>query len=224
MNTNLLSQLSTNPLYVIDPSIKVGEYVPLDLSVDNEALKEIDMSSAASTGKYVDRVVSEGKGRVAYGGYLEKRDLYSRSEYFKNSTDNRNIHLGVDLWIAAGTSVHAVWEGKVHSLGHNKNHGDYGPTIILEHEVNGFTFHSLYGHLSLPSIEQWTVGDRVTREEPIARLGDPTINGDYAPHLHFQIILDMEGMHGDYPGVSSESRLDFYKSNCPDPNLLLRLC
>jgi len=49
------------------------------------------------------------------------------------------------------------------------------------------------------------------------------INGDYAPHLHFQIIIDMEEKTGDYPGVCSENKLEFYKNNCPNPNLLLKI-
>ena len=67
------------------------------------------------------------------------------------------------------------------------------------------------------------MGDIVKKGEQIATLGLPPINGDYAPHLHFQIIIDMEGKIGDYPGVCNEKTLLFYKSNCPDPNLLLKI-
>jgi hypothetical protein len=28
---------------------------------------------------------------------------------------------------------------------------------------------------------------------------------------------------GDYPGVAAESDLGFYKENCPDPDLILRI-
>ncbi|RTL14452.1 MAG: peptidase M23, partial [Flavobacteriaceae bacterium] len=33
----------------------------------------------------------------------------------------------------------------------------------------------------------------------------------------------MEGKIGDYPGVCNEKTLLFYKSNCPDPNFLLKI-
>ena len=49
------------------------------------------------------------------------------------------------------------------------------------------------------------------------------VNGDYPPHLHFQIINDLQGNFGDYLGVCSANELDFYKENCPDPNLILKL-
>ena len=67
------------------------------------------------------------------------------------------------------------------------------------------------------------IGDIVKKGEQIATLGLPPINGDYAPHLHFQIIIDMEGKTGDYPGVCGEKTLTFYEDNCPDPNLLLKI-
>lgn len=101
--------------------------------------------------------------------------------------------------------------------------GDYGPTIILEHQIENITFHTLYGHLSLDSLKDKKVGNFVQKGQQIATLGLPLINGDYAPHLHFQIIMDMENKIGDYPGVCNSNTLAFYLQNCPDPNLLLKI-
>ena len=101
--------------------------------------------------------------------------------------------------------------------------GNYGPTIILEHQVENLTFYTLYGHLSLDSINKIKIGQQFKKSETIATLGDATVNGDYAPHLHFQIIKDMGVHKGDYPGVCSAADLDFYLKNCPDPNLLLKI-
>ena len=67
------------------------------------------------------------------------------------------------------------------------------------------------------------VGQIVKKGELIANLGLPPTNGDYAPHLHFQIIIDMEGKKGDYAGVSSLNTIEFYTENCPDPNWLLKI-
>ena len=54
-------------------------------------------------------------------------------------------------------------------------------------------------------------------------VGYSEVNGDYAPHLHFQIIKNIENFEGDYPGVTSQNNLAFYRANCPDPNLVLKL-
>ena len=67
------------------------------------------------------------------------------------------------------------------------------------------------------------VGQVIKKGEKIAELGKPPINGDYAPHLHFQIIKNTENKKGDYPGVCSLNELEFYKENCPDPNWLLQI-
>lgn len=208
---------------VIDPSISLNEYVPLDLSTANPEILDVNASSSTDWEAYIKMLLAQKGKKVAYGGYLEKRNIYQRSEYFKSASDNRNIHLGVDFWIAAGTSVHAFYAGKIHSFQDNRNHGDYGPTIILEHHFQESTFYSLYGHLSRASLETLTIGQRITTGEKIAELGDAKVNGDYAPHLHFQLILDLEGSSGDYPGVCTEAEVPKYALNCPDPLPLLNL-
>ena len=73
------------------------------------------------------------------------------------------------------------------------------------------------------TIEILKNGDAVLQGNTIGFLGDASVNGDYAPHLHFQIIKELEDNFGDYPGVSSEENIKFYSRNCPNPNLLLKL-
>jgi murein DD-endopeptidase MepM/ murein hydrolase activator NlpD len=77
--------------------------------------------------------------------------------------------------------------------------------------------------LSLDSLIGKKIGTKVKQGETIATLGSAPINGDYAPHLHFQIIFDIENKTGDYPGVCSKNDLTYYLQNCPDPNLLLKI-
>jgi murein DD-endopeptidase MepM/ murein hydrolase activator NlpD len=131
--------------------------------------------------------------------------------------------LGIDLWCAAETPVLAVFKGVVHSFKDNTNFGDYGPTIILKHCIDNVEFYTLYGHLSKSSIKTLCKNTQVSKGQVIGCLGDSKVNGDYAPHLHFQIIKDIEGFEGDYPGVSSQNNLAYYSDNCPDPNLILKL-
>ncbi len=219
----LLKSLKVHP--VIDPTIRYDDYTPLDLSISNPELKTVDMSSADAVQIYINSILKKHHAKVAFGGYIEIRGIYSRSAYFNqdNPETERNIHLGLDLWIAAGTSVHAPLEGKVHSFANNTNYGDYGPTIILKHSINDYIFYSLYGHLSTDSLNNLRVGQEFKKGDEIARLGLPQENGNYAPHLHFQIIEDMQDYLGDYPGVSNKLDLDFYLENCPDPNLVLKI-
>ncbi|PZO28739.1 MAG: peptidase M23 [Flavobacteriaceae bacterium] len=209
---------------VIEPSIDYSEYMPLDLSVFNEDLKNYKLENASDYELFIQSQLDKNQAKIAYGGYLEKRNLYKRSTVFnRENADERDIHIGLDLWINKQATIHAVLDGVIHSFQNNTAVGDYGPTIILEHEYNNVLFYSLYGHLSEESLREKVVGQKVMKGEQIATLGLPPINGDYAPHLHFQIIMNMEGKTGDYPGVSSENNLNFYKNNCPNPNELLNI-
>lgn len=209
---------------VIEPEVDYTEYTPLNLSVTNLDLKEQKMETAHDYEVFIQNHLDKNKAKIAYGGYLERRNLYKRSTVFKNETSNeRDIHIGLDLWINKQASIFAAMDGTIHSLQNNNALGDYGPTIILEHTIENFKFHTLYGHLSLESLKDKNVGDSIQKGQQIAVLGLPPINGDYAPHLHFQIIIDMQNKKGDYPGVCNEKDINFYTENCPNPNMLLKI-
>lgn len=220
-----LAALATQNICVIDASISKSDYTPIDLSEANTDLQNFDISSSKDWDTYITNYLNKRNKKVAFGGYLEKRGIYNRSDYFNNPNleTERNIHIGLDLWIAAGTSVLAAFNGEVHSFNDNTNYGDYGPTIILKHELEGFVFYTLYGHLSRESLSNLKLGEKVSQGQTIAYLGEAEVNGDYAPHLHFQIIIDIQDKVGDYPGVSSLIDLDFYKENTVDPEAVLGL-
>jgi murein DD-endopeptidase MepM/ murein hydrolase activator NlpD len=223
--SNFLNEISTSSLNVLDVSIPITKYIPIDLSPKNELLKKINVSSSSSLETYVNTHIEKQHGLVAYGGYNEVRDIYKRSSHFNSSNSHleRNIHLGIDLWLEAESSVFTPLDATIHSFKNNQTFGDYGPTIILRHKIQNEIFYTLYGHLSLQSILGLKVGQKFYKGECIAKLGDASVNGDYPPHLHFQIINVIQNYQGDYPGVCCKKDLDFYLNNCPDPNTLLKL-
>ncbi|WP_229719373.1 peptidoglycan DD-metalloendopeptidase family protein [Winogradskyella schleiferi] len=220
---NLLKSLQAESLF--DFIITANNFTPLDLSIHNDELKTVNISSSNDLEQFIWKHITAHNAKVAYGGYLELRGIYQRSIYFnqQNTELERNIHLGLDLWIEAETPIFAPLEGSIHSFKNNTNYGDYGPALILKHDISNFTFYTLYGHLSLDSITQIKVGAEVKQGEQIATLGTAEVNGDYPPHLHFQILKDIQDYEGDYPGVCNKADLEFYQLNCPDPNLLLKL-
>jgi murein DD-endopeptidase MepM/ murein hydrolase activator NlpD len=209
---------------VIDDSIDYKNYIPLDLSVSNAFFSKQEISTSSDFEEFIEKYLAKENSKVAYGGYNEERNLYKRSAVFNDAeTEERNIHIGLDLWIKAGTPVLAALDGTIHSFKHNVGLGDYGPTIILEHTIENQTFYTLYGHLSLDSIAELEVGTTFNKGQQLATLGNAAINGDYSPHLHFQIIKNIGDNYGDYPGVCSKKDLEYYLENCPDPNLLLKI-
>ncbi len=219
-----LSGISQQPLAILDTKIPLSTYIPINLSSHNPDLEGMAITDPNQCQAYIDKILKQHSAAVAYGGYLEKRNLYAdKSGFTKKGESPRNVHLGMDFWASAGTKVVSPLYGRVHSFQNNTTSGDYGPTIILTHEVNEITFHTLYGHLSLESLKGLYVGKEFRPGEVLATLGTPDINVNYAPHLHFQIIQDLENYQGDYPGVCTRRDLDFYSVNCPDPNLLLKI-
>lgn len=193
----------------------------LDFTAQNTELEQIDLTNTSVFSQYVFNKISQAGAVVGVGGYNEHRWIYRRSEHFQQTEDPRCIHLGIDIWAAAGTPVFAPLAGKVHSFQHNDNFGDYGPTIIVEHELEGTKFYTLYGHLSLESLTGKYMGMSVQAGEQIANFGNYPINGDWPPHLHFQVMSDMLGLAGDFPGVCSLTDRAKFLEICPDPNLIL---
>ena len=221
-----ISGLTAGFTPVVGGDLKQEDFIAIDLSANNPELLKLEQLSSEAFSVFIDHNLKVAGKKVAFGGYNEIRKLYQRSQLFNKNVDeflNRNIHIGLDIWTAEGTDVLAVLDGEIHSFQDNANFGDYGPTIILKHTIEDEAFYSLYGHLSRSSLENLQVGQKVKAQEKIAELGAAEENGDYAPHLHFQIIKDLQENKGDYPGVASKKDLDFYLENCPDPNLLLKI-
>jgi len=209
---------------VIDDSISFLQYTPIDLSVSNSDLSQIDLKNPNDFETFIENQLHRNKAKVAFGGYNELRNLYSNKSLFNDEqTDERNIHIGMDLWIKAGTPVLAALDGIVYGFDYNVGAGNYGPTIILKHSLDNQTFYTLYGHLSIESIEDIEIGSGFKKGQQLATLGDSSVNGGYSPHLHFQIIKNIGENFSDYPGVCNQKDLDYYLENCPNPNLLLKI-
>src|SRR5690606_22454122 len=151
------------------------------------------------------------------------RKFYNRSEVFTANKQSRNIHLGIDLWIEPNTPIYCPLPGKIHSFKNNNQFGDYGPTIITQHQFFNHTFYLLFGHLSVNSLQNIEVNMPINTNKPLASIGNYNENVGWPSHLHFQIIFDLQNNYGDYPGVCLETDKPFFAENCPNPNLLLQL-
>ncbi|WP_300377874.1 peptidoglycan DD-metalloendopeptidase family protein [Henriciella sp.] len=157
-------------------------------------------------------------GAIHMGGYGEERAIYDTHVFAPAGEEPRTVHLGLDIFAPAQTPVFAPLDGTVHSLQRNDNPKDYGPTLILEHAINPeLTIYTLYGHLAADVLDALHAGKNVTAGHQIAALGAQDVNGGWAPHLHFQVILDLQGRTGDYPGVAKRSDAADWLQRCPDP-------
>jgi murein DD-endopeptidase MepM/ murein hydrolase activator NlpD len=198
----------------------------LDFSAANENLSFELVNNTHDFSEYINGQLNKAGARYGIGGYGEHRTIYQRSHVFTHQNPDeepRRLHLGVDIWGKPHTAVMAPIDGMVHSFGFNNAFGDYGGTIILTHLLEGTTFYTLYGHLSANSIKNLVECDRINKGDIFAGFGIPADNGSWPPHLHFQVIADLENYKGDYPGVCKFSEKEKYLANCPDPDIILQL-
>ncbi len=217
------------PVLSLDP--RSVPTLVFDLSVgspDPEELPGMDpVPPAAWTQAIFGRMAREG-AVVGVGRWNEARRWYTEDAYRVETDDGeawRTVHLGVDLFAPAGTPVMAPLEGVVHAVADNAAPGDYGPTVVLRHELprEGLVFFTLYGHLSRESVGLLAAGAPVPKGETIARLGREEENGGWAPHLHLQVVTDLLGHEGTFPGVAVPSERRVWTALSPDPDLLLRI-
>lgn len=206
------------------------KFIAIDLSGQNLDLRHVDVKDTNTFDKYISGLLEKAKAKFGIGGYNEERQIYSRSELFNSTTiaDSttlavRNIHLGIDVWGEAGTKIFTPLGGTVHSIAFNDRFGDYGATLIMTHQLQTIRFHILYGHLSQQSISTLQPGVYISRGEQLATIGQLFENGNWPPHLHFQIIDDIGAWVGDYPGVCSLAEREKYLANSPDPDSILGL-
>lgn len=220
MFTQLLTALA--PARIVSFDLTAMNLHMLDLSIENKELASLDLLDTAEFNRYVQDQISTHRADAALGAYDEDRIIYRRSSLFDDA-EPRCIHIGIDVWIDAGTPVITPLDARVHSFQDNSAYGDYGPTVLLEHITDGVKWFTLYGHLSRKSLEGLGEGMDIPGGTPFAWVGSEGENGQWPSHLHFQVIRDLEGRRGDYPGVCAPSRRDHYLSNCPNPLLLLGL-
>ena len=223
--SNWLRANTQNFASVLDADLKTEPLIVFDLSVGSALLSgnAEENSEPKLTARLFNLMNSAGV-KVGVGRYNEARMLYVTPLFAADARtgEARTVHLGVDLFVEAGSSVYAPLDGTVHLFNNNNAPLDYGPVIILKHQTDdGQEFFTLYGHLSEDSLEGLQVGQSIAAGQRIASIGAPPINGNWTPHLHFQIITDLLDLGYDFPGVCRASERDIWCEFSPDPNLIL---
>ena len=220
---------------VLPPELAEGPHTVLDLSVGSRWLGTTgNLDARGWTDLLFGHMRAKGAA-VGVGRYDEARRWYDSDEFAiegEDGPERRTVHVGIDLFAEPGTPVHAPFAATVHSFRDNDARLDYGPTIVLRHEADGAEaeggradgaaeWFTLYGHLSRDSLSGLHPGRKFAAGEEIGRIGPHPENGDWAPHLHFQLMTDLLGREGDFPGVAAPSQREVWLSLSPDPNLVL---
>ena len=89
------------------------------------------------------------------------------------------FHTGIDIANAPGTPVYATADGVVRYSGWANG---YGLSMVLDH---GFSFSTLYGHLSELLVKE---GAQIRRGQLVGRVG--STGTSTGPHLHYEVWID----------------------------------
>lgn len=209
------------------PTTNMDNVHPIDLSVSSTWIgHQKDYGNLELFEFKVDRLQKEHSNKIIAGGYLEPRSVYTSTAYDKignSGRESRTIHLGVDFWLPKNTPVHTLFDGEVVCAVDDAGDKEYGGLVILKHRVEDFEFYTLYGHNTVSSATSHKIGDIIKKGEKVSELATYPENGNWVPHLHFQIMLSMLDYEVDFPGVAYHKQIDVWKSICPDPNLLFKI-
>ena len=208
------------------PEINKTKFYNLDLSIGSNWLGTRNEIEDLDFFQFkIEKLQKTIPKYIISGGYLEPRSIYSSNTYEKvgnEGEENRTIHLGLDFWVPVGTKVSSIYDGEIVAAVNDNGNKEYGGLVIIKHYVEDFEFFTLYGHNSVDSVLKNKIGSKVKRGEIIAEVANYPENGNWAPHLHFQIMLSMLNFKVDYPGVCYSKQEDVWKDICPDPNILFK--
>lgn len=197
-----------------------GRAIVLDLSTGATLCgKNVAGLDVAVLGRLINKTMSDAGTQFSFGRYAEPRELYTNDDFSNDASEEmRTIHMGIDLFCAAGTPIFSPLDATVHVTSNNDRELDYGPLVILRHEDEAAAeFFTLYGHLGPDVLDNLAAGQSVAAGEQIATVGARPGNGNWPPHLHFQLINDLLELGVDFPGVALASQLDYWLDLSPSP-------
>ncbi len=195
-----------------------GRSSVLDLGAGSLALGEpLDGIDVQHFSLLIEQRMQRDGVAVAYGRWGERRSLYNNDNFGNSDEERRTIHMGIDVFCDAGTPVCTPLAGVVEIVANNAQELDYGPLLIVRHESPAGSFYTLYGHLGADCLSRMQSRQVVRAGQVIATVGAPPGNGNWPPHLHFQLILDLLNLGQDFPGVARASEQSYWLGLSPSP-------
>ncbi|MFK7765012.1 MAG: aminotransferase class III-fold pyridoxal phosphate-dependent enzyme [Roseobacter sp.] len=209
---------------VITADLKAAPMGPLCVDQSSEPQNPFSLTSTEAARLGGDPT---GSAEPWLGFYREPRLIYTDPAFRKGpwkASDRRSVHLGVDIFAPAGTPIHAPLDGEVFVAENRDLPLDYGGMIVLRHTTpDGDEVFTLYGHLDPECADTLRPGTQIKAGDVFCHLGAQAVNGGWAPHLHFQVLLSASGMAPAWPGVADPDDLEMWEALCPNPGAFLNL-
>ncbi|MGV1792824.1 aminotransferase class III-fold pyridoxal phosphate-dependent enzyme [Rhizobium sp. A37_96] len=166
------------------------------------------------------------KVELGVGSWGEKRTVYTDKAFVSRfiKGQRRIHHLGVDLFMPAGTPLYTPVAGIVKSVEIEHEPLGYGGLIAIEHAPQGCSpFVTLWGHMAHEALTRLKPGQRLEAGALVGHMGDIHENGGWTPHLHFQISTDIQLTATEIIGVGETAYLDVWADVFPDASTLAGL-
>lgn len=156
---------------------------------------------------------------LGIGPWGEARTVYS-GDMFKSRFIpgvRRIHHLGLDLFMPAGTALYTPLAGRVRTVEIEHDPLGYGGLVAIDHSPEGAPpFVTLWGHMAHEVLHRLKPGDLLAAGDLVGHMGANTENGGWSPHLHFQISTDVSLSATQMLGVGEARFLPVWAELFPD--------
>lgn len=166
-----------------------------------------------------DNFCTENNVQLGIGPWGEKRTVYTDTAFESRFIEGqrRIHHLGVDLFMPAGTPLYTPLAATVVSVEIEREPLGYGGLVKLEHRPEGCPpFVTLWGHMAHEALGRLKPGERLEAGDLVGHMGDIHENGGWTPHLHFEMTTDINLSATEILGVGEAAYLDVWADVFPD--------
>jgi murein DD-endopeptidase MepM/ murein hydrolase activator NlpD len=166
-----------------------------------------------------DNFCAENNVQLGIGPWGEKRTVYTDTAFESRFIEGqrRIHHLGVDLFMPAGTPLYTPLAATVVSVEIEREPLGYGGLVKLEHRPEGCPpFVTLWGHMAHEALGRLKPGQKLKAGDLVGHMGDIHENGGWTPHLHFEMTTDINLTATEILGVGEAAYLDVWADVFPD--------
>lgn len=226
---NIISWLDKNgpglrPVLDQAPARQVKALVPFGDPTDPIAVASAQRRPKDATRLWQERIAAskstEGDVTLGIGPWGEDRPVYT-ADAFKSALTSglrRSLHLGLDLFMPAGSAVRTPLDARVVDIYRSDLPLDYGHAVLLEHQPQpGLIFFSLWGHLSAKTADSRQIGEMLSAGDIVGWMGDDHENGGWQPHVHLQLMTYRPCRAADVIGAGETKYRAIWAELFPDP-------
>lgn len=151
------------------------------IEYESQRLGTNNWGDAPTTQVLIDSITQQNNLLYTFGGWMEDRHYLWKNHY--PGLDSKTLHLGVDINVPNGISIHSPINGKVLHVDYDGGLDvDWGGSIAIELYRNAIIF------AHLPSRPEFQVGEFISVGDKLGEIGKWPQNGNVFSHLHVQAV------------------------------------